>query len=358
MALMSKSQQVERYVRKQIAVGKFNPGERLPSDRELTSKFGVSLMTVREALIKLSKDGLIERKQGAGTFVAERVKKANIGILANVNHITSFNGYFYRAVIEESKRHIEAAGMTPVLFTAHNQTKETLPSDIHLFDKGVVEQFAGVISLINLSKIEPRLNQEGIPAVSLPHPFSKHAVMHDYKAMTEQGVALLRDHGYRNIAVMHFDYGQIEYDSKVLGRVASVLDDVRQNYQVKLAGVPATLSCEHAYSVFKRLWEGPDRPQAVFFHDDAICDMATRAILELGIKVPDELAILTMSNTGRKLPFPVPLTTISFDVSQSLETAWTMLSRLISGKDVPIAKTHISPVIQEGLSLGNRGVVA
>ena len=47
------------------------PGEQLPSERELASRHGVARMTVRGAIEQLVRDGLVHRVQGQGTFVSE-----------------------------------------------------------------------------------------------------------------------------------------------------------------------------------------------------------------------------------------------------------------------------------------------
>jgi len=47
------------------------PGERLPSERELASRHGVARMTVRGAIDQLARDGLVHRVQGQGTYVSE-----------------------------------------------------------------------------------------------------------------------------------------------------------------------------------------------------------------------------------------------------------------------------------------------
>jgi GntR family transcriptional regulator len=57
-------------LRQQIADGKLKPGAGLPPESALTSNFRVSRITARKALELLVREGLIERRQGKGTFVA------------------------------------------------------------------------------------------------------------------------------------------------------------------------------------------------------------------------------------------------------------------------------------------------
>lgn len=64
--------QLENVLREKIASGKFEAGERLPTESELIEQYGVSRITVRQALQALTDEGLIERQQGRGTFVANR----------------------------------------------------------------------------------------------------------------------------------------------------------------------------------------------------------------------------------------------------------------------------------------------
>ena len=55
----------------QIESGGLSPGEQLPPERDLSEKIGVNRMTLRRALQVLESQGLIVRKHGIGTFIAE-----------------------------------------------------------------------------------------------------------------------------------------------------------------------------------------------------------------------------------------------------------------------------------------------
>ncbi|ACM40016.1 GntR family transcriptional regulator [Allorhizobium ampelinum] len=61
--------QVSDSLRKAILGGDYAPGDRLPSEMELTEAHGVSRTVIREAVTGLRYDGLVEVRQGAGIFV-------------------------------------------------------------------------------------------------------------------------------------------------------------------------------------------------------------------------------------------------------------------------------------------------
>lgn len=57
-------------ISERIEKGKLKPGDAVDSERTLARSHGVSLMTARHALAALEREGLVERRRGAGTFVA------------------------------------------------------------------------------------------------------------------------------------------------------------------------------------------------------------------------------------------------------------------------------------------------
>ncbi|MCI8417114.1 MAG: FadR family transcriptional regulator [Lachnospiraceae bacterium] len=65
------SEQVFEQMKGLLTKGEWKPGEKLPSENELAEKFGVSRITIRQALQKLNVLGLLETRLGEGSFVRE-----------------------------------------------------------------------------------------------------------------------------------------------------------------------------------------------------------------------------------------------------------------------------------------------
>tara|TARA_R110002096_G_scaffold434800_2_gene657906 strand:- start:9157 stop:9945 length:789 start_codon:yes stop_codon:yes gene_type:complete len=64
-------EQISDQLRSEISDQRFEPGDKLPSEKRLCEYFDVSRVTVRQALQQLEHQGLIYRKQGLGAFVSE-----------------------------------------------------------------------------------------------------------------------------------------------------------------------------------------------------------------------------------------------------------------------------------------------
>lgn len=61
---------IQSSIRDRIEAAELQPGDAVASERELARIHNVSLMTARHALVGLEREGIVERRRGAGTFVA------------------------------------------------------------------------------------------------------------------------------------------------------------------------------------------------------------------------------------------------------------------------------------------------
>ncbi|MBO4782616.1 MAG: GntR family transcriptional regulator [Lachnospiraceae bacterium] len=61
--------QLMQKIKNSISTGELKTGSRIQPEQELCSLYGVSRITVRKAITELEKEGILEKKQGKGTFV-------------------------------------------------------------------------------------------------------------------------------------------------------------------------------------------------------------------------------------------------------------------------------------------------
>ncbi|UVC16624.1 FadR/GntR family transcriptional regulator [Mesorhizobium onobrychidis] len=105
------SETVVAAIRKQLQGGGIQPGQKLPTEGQLTETFGVSRTVIREALAKLAADGLVEPRQGAGVFVTEHISTMFGTLAADMGSKDSIalNVLEVRLAIE-----IESAGLAAI----------------------------------------------------------------------------------------------------------------------------------------------------------------------------------------------------------------------------------------------------
>ena len=95
--------QVVEHVRREIEAGRLGPGDRLPPERELALKMGVSRPSLRSGLRTLHAMGIITSRRGAGTFIVEgppHLGRAPLEFLAALHGFTLDQMYEARRMLE------------------------------------------------------------------------------------------------------------------------------------------------------------------------------------------------------------------------------------------------------------------
>ena len=128
----NKYQQIVRDIKKSINTGKYEADSKLPSENELSQKYGVSRQTVRKAIGFLTEEGFVYARHGSGTFVATRINKnagnKNIAVVCTymtdyifprviqgINSVLADNGYSILLKTTNNSRHGEAWCMEELL---------------------------------------------------------------------------------------------------------------------------------------------------------------------------------------------------------------------------------------------------
>jgi len=100
--------QVARMISDEILAGRFQVGDRLPTERELAETFGVSRNVVREAIARLRFEGAVEPRQGSGVFVLANQSNSALRLDVEILRDRSLfaNLFELRSILE-----VEAAGL-------------------------------------------------------------------------------------------------------------------------------------------------------------------------------------------------------------------------------------------------------
>lgn len=109
------SQKVSRELVELIGNGTFPPGSKLPTEKELTERFNLSRVPIREALSMLRAAGIISSRQGGGSYVEESTNIAFIkGISIESDDVASIKHLFeLRKILEPEAAFLAAQRRTP-----------------------------------------------------------------------------------------------------------------------------------------------------------------------------------------------------------------------------------------------------
>ncbi|MBI1350339.1 MAG: GntR family transcriptional regulator [Actinomycetales bacterium] len=106
MAEMPLYERVRQAIVSSIADGTYLPGDRLPSEARLAEELGVNRLTVRRAIEELARAGVVESRQGSGTYVSAPIVRLPLSqrlstdsLVAGITAQISEHGYTYEDVL-------------------------------------------------------------------------------------------------------------------------------------------------------------------------------------------------------------------------------------------------------------------
>ncbi|MDO4912884.1 MAG: GntR family transcriptional regulator [Lactobacillus sp.] len=83
---------IHNAIKKDIEKQVYTVGQRIPAERQLAEKFGVSRMTLRQAIKTLEEEGFLERRLGSGTYVASQKVREKMSGVMSFTEIMRANG--------------------------------------------------------------------------------------------------------------------------------------------------------------------------------------------------------------------------------------------------------------------------
>lgn len=108
-----KYQRVKEILANEIEEGKYGLGDRLPSEKQLAEQFEVSIITIRQAVEALSRDGYVEKIQGSGTYVRHLRPVIERKVWALV--VPNLKSYWYPPMAQGLEEVARSAGIDVVV---------------------------------------------------------------------------------------------------------------------------------------------------------------------------------------------------------------------------------------------------
>lgn len=179
-----------------ILSGKIRPGEKLPSENQLSVRYGLSRHTVRKALGILAGDGYIESFQGKGTFCADVLRQ--IHGTGNIAVVTTYiSDYIFPRLIQGIDEVLSDNGYSIILKNTGNSRQKEARFLEELISKGI----DGLI-------IEPSKSELLCRHVSLYETLDKYQIPYIfiqglYTEMQEKPHILMDDAGGGYLVTKH-----------------------------------------------------------------------------------------------------------------------------------------------------------
>lgn len=335
----AKYEEIADCIMDEVEQGKLKSGEKIYSENELVSMFGVSRQTARHAVSVLESRGIVNRIRGSGTYVKgkdkNRLRKSKktmrIAIMT-----TYVDEYIFPSMLKEMEEKLSREGYAlQVAFTYNTVEKERMILNGFLKD-GAVD---GIIAETTKSGLpNPNLNiyrelqKKNIPVLFLNSSYPElevpHVSLDDYlagKMVTEH----LLQCGHRRIAgIFKSDDGQghkryagyvdalMEWEIKVRGERIAWIDtcDLKE-------------MSEEAARYLRRI----SGCTACVCYNDEVANYLVGICKGAGIRIPEDLSIVGIDNSDLAGRCEIPLTSAQNPVKELAGIAASKMLEMLEG---------------------------
>lgn len=304
--------QLVETLKEELKSGKFKAGDRFYTDKELMKKHQLSYATVSRALKEMVGAGYFERHRGLGTFVVESREVPGMAgdIMTRTLYINGVTDQEHRNrtalswfVLEEIRRGIINNYPGPVQIESFENIKskilngEKILSILYSPSKEFIQEHADLLSECVVINHRRDFRMEN-------NCVSWEMISGVYELMEY----LIKELGHKRIAYIGGDRPEFHADRFAGYRIG--LEAYGIPYDEKLCVRDLYGSKEDGKNAMKELLSLAEPPTAVFADTDIKASGAIEAILEAGLKVPEDISVAGFDNMPGADEFTPPLTTV------------------------------------------------
>lgn len=314
------------------------PGDKFGSQNELARRFGVSAITIREAVGALVQEGLLERRHGSGTYVCDSGAIKAIGVLIEQDISCPETSYYWIRLTQQLRRQFGELGYDTRLYAGHTRSGDPEPDRPTCAEfwrdlKGDKIRALAIVGTPLRQTWVKELQERKIAMVSTNMPEIGPASSTD---MIREGTRYLIEHGRRRIAVLTWgtpEHPNKDYEafrSEMVARKVPVHE--RWVHHAGISPYDSFAGLEG----FRKIWQASDtKPDGLLICNDRLLYSALSAVRLMNVDVPNKLMIVGHTHRGElNGEFPFPIVRMEVDPDQHAKRLGDALLQLMDGKPI------------------------
>ncbi len=339
----AKYQALAEALRQEIGDGMYNERQLLPTEELLCQRFQLSRQTVRKALSVLESDGLITRRQGSGSHLQSRTEPQTVRNCTVAVVTTYISDYIFPSLLRGMETVLAANARVPLRFATQNQIsteRKVLQALLAMrtLDGVLVEGTKTLLPNPNLDLYQELIDR-GIKLVFINGVYPELSALPSVLADNRGGGRLLTEYlyqkGHRNIA------GIFKSDDMQGAQRYSGYTEALRNL-----GLPFNDEKIYWYnteakkqffsdSFLDSMLDGFADCTAIVCYNDEVAIRVVTRLKNRGVRVPEEMAVVSFDNSQYSELAPVHLTSLSHGTKNPGELAAEMMLRLLRGEECP-----------------------
>lgn len=345
-----------RELMREMAGRSMEVGDRLGTEQELSKRFGLSRVTVRQALDMLEKEGYVSRKRALGTFVAREVESSDqygisggrvLLVCSNEQKCHSDEDSAFCTVLRAIEQSLAKRSYAVQILTVGQN-----PRDDRQRLRSILGQ-ADITAVLTIGPcLEPYadlLTDTRVVTSCSFYPTVFPWVGDDVSLACRQSVSHLLENGHTQIAMLCGSWIDGEaFAAFARGYLKAMADaGVQADRSLMVNAYPGESLEELAAALLSRT----PAPTAIFCENSRVCQAVVKAAGKLGLAIPGDLSIVGYGQNVCEIFDPVPITAYVPETAKVGELAVEVLGGLIANPTLTHAPTMVAGKLVERSSV-------
>ena len=345
--------QLHNQLRRLIVSGRWQAGERIPTEMQLARHLDISRTTVRIATQRLEVEGLIKRRAGRGTFVMFQPQGQNVN--RSIGYLTcSFHNEIHTSILSSAQTELRSAGYQVIFSNSQDRDDEA-----RILQQLLDDEVAGLMLWANASPTEETVSilaeyeRRAIPIVFMDRPIE--AISADYVSSDNFGGAYdlvrhLIELGHRCIVPLMPNIDDLHPVNERLRGYTTALNELGVHARAPWRISPPARREFHETDIYSLVGEGNQHviqqvecftdsagamPTALVCINDILAIIAISALGNMGYAVPGDISVVGFDDISMASHISVPLTTASQDAYELGKVASQLLLERLGGSELP-----------------------